>query len=354
MRVRLPVLWERNDGVFLPVITLVLYPEKLTMDDGQKRQEVAFLGVDGGGTFLRALLMSTHGELLSSSSGSSANPISVGSRSALENLESVVISCIDGLESVPHIQAATFALAGLSTRRSAEMALKRILETKIANLVNGRISVTNDTFAALWGTATSLPAIALVAGTGSHCLGIDDAGMVARASGLEYVLSDEGSAYYLGDRVLRSIVQARDGRGPSTLLTEMIFSYKRLNSLSELFEYIYEVPSIKQELASLGEFATKGAELGDEVATEIIHDAIDALMLALSTVVTKLRVSDKSFEVIATGGIFSNTLICNILSSRVLGRYPSATLKYTMSNASLGAAKIARDKPDYDIWRCYE
>ena len=316
--------------------------------------EIAYLGVDGGGTSLRASMISEMGGVLSTYSGNSANPISVGEFEAFNNLKVAVENCLIGANQTVFIQDATFALAGTSTRKIAQQMYRKIIESNLRDIIKGQIFVTNDTMAALWEGATRWPAIAIVAGTGSHCLGISKFGRVTRASGLEYILSDEGGAYYLGDRVLRSITKACDNRGEQTLLKELIFSKVGISSISELFEYIHSATSVKQTVASFAVFASEAAEQGDKIAIDIVNNGVLSLVDAIKAVRSSLSIEDDSFEIVAIGGVFNSDIYRNMLINKITLEFPLAEMKFLRPNASIGAAKMARDKPDYDIWSCYE
>jgi len=78
-----------------------------------------YLGVDGGGTFLRAILMSENGEIIASALGDSASIISVGEDKALSNLHRLLIECLSKIQN-PIIIRSVFAFAGVCTRTSAE------------------------------------------------------------------------------------------------------------------------------------------------------------------------------------------------------------------------------------------
>jgi glucosamine kinase len=66
-----------------------------------------------------------------------------------------------------------------------------------------RVEVISDAEAALLGALGDQPGLLVLAGTGSIVLGRDDRGRVARAGGLGPLIGDEGSAFWLGREWLR-------------------------------------------------------------------------------------------------------------------------------------------------------
>lgn len=304
---------------------------------------------------MRAALIDRDGNLLTAAKGPSANPFSVGWPAAIGNLRRVVRSCLNQLPSTVSISKSAFALAGLSTRRHATTAT-RLLHNAFPKEEVGAIVVTNDTFGTLWGSAHRLPAVALVAGTGSHCLGISSTGSVTRCLGLEYALSDEGSSYYIGDRVLRAIVRSCDGRSSrATILPELAYSRLNIKSLSDLFEFVYRGGRLKQRVAMFARLATKAATLNDQLALEIIDDATSCLGEAVRVVATSLRIHNTPFELFLIGGLLQNSqLVRTQLAKRIADHLPLAKPHVLRTNPAIGAALIARDLPPYDIWACYE
>jgi N-acetylglucosamine kinase-like BadF-type ATPase len=197
--------------------------------------------------------------------------------------------------------------------------------------------------------------LALVAGTGSHCLGIDALGRTARTLGLEYALSDEGSAFYLGDRVLRAVVRACDGRGRPTALVAAVFSSLGVSCLADLFDRVYALASLKQGVASFARHATRAAEQGDPVARGIVEDAAACLVEAVLAVARELGLGEVPCEVIAMGGVLADSDLMRSLLAAGVGRaLPAATLHFKEPNSALGAARLARDRPRHDLWRCHE
>jgi len=224
------------------------------------------------------------------------------------------------------------------------------------NLVGEKVFIASDTLAALWDGANALPAVVVVSGTGSHCLGINDSGSVARSLGLDYILSDEGSSYYLGNKVLRAVTQACDGTGESTVIKDIVFSHLGIINLSKLFDYIYGVRSIKQEVARFGRFAIQAAQQNDAVAFRIMIDAIDCLVKAAYVVCKKLDILEREVQMITVGGVFeNNSFFRDAFIQRLSRVLPNISVSSIRDiNSARGAAKMAQQGVEIDIWSCYE
>jgi N-acetylglucosamine kinase-like BadF-type ATPase len=100
--------------------------------------------------------------------------------------------------------------------------------------------VVNDALIALVAGAGENPGVVLVAGTGSIAYGRDARGRAARAGGWGYLLGDEGSGFWIGRRALLSVVRHADGRGPFTMLTELVLRHMGITRPAELIHETYD------------------------------------------------------------------------------------------------------------------
>ena len=67
------------------------------------------------------------------------------------------------------------------------------------------------------------PGIVVVGGTGSIALARDAHGTIHRSGGLGFRFSDEGGGYDIGRAAVQAVLQAADGRGPQTILTDLLY-----------------------------------------------------------------------------------------------------------------------------------
>lgn len=73
-----------------------------------------------------------------------------------------------------------------------------------AGFPNAQISVDHDLRASAYATWDGLPQVTCILGTGSNCVYYDGQTLQAGRSGYGYILGDEGSASYIGKRVIRA------------------------------------------------------------------------------------------------------------------------------------------------------
>jgi glucosamine kinase len=100
-----------------------------------------------------------------------------------------------------------------------------------------RVVVTGDLDIALEAAFGDKPGIVLVSGTGSVAVGRTPDGTVHRRGGYGWQMGDEGSGYAIGRAALLAVGQARDGRGPATLLNDLVLSRGPVGTFDELVRW---------------------------------------------------------------------------------------------------------------------
>jgi N-acetylglucosamine kinase-like BadF-type ATPase len=164
------------------------------------------------------------------------------------------------------------------------------------------VNVTTDADLVL---GTENACIALIAGTGSLCLGRNEAGETARSGGWGYLLGDEGSGYAIALAALRSAVRAADGRGPETDLLAALMQMLGVKSPAELIAKVYHAEMTRDQLSRLAavvfEYRTT-----DDVARTIVAAAARDLADIVATVAKRLRLSRGSYTLAVAGGLLLN------------------------------------------------
>jgi len=112
------------------------------------------------------------------------------------------------------IEAACLGLGGLDT--DEDLAAYTRIARRIFGSAAVRVQLENDGFIAIHAGTLGGPGIALIAGTGSTAVGVNERGERARSGGWGALFGDEGSAYDVGRQAIVRALHAMDGRGPST------------------------------------------------------------------------------------------------------------------------------------------
>jgi N-acetylglucosamine kinase-like BadF-type ATPase len=142
--------------------------------------------------------------------------------------------------------------------------------------------------------------VAAVCGTGTGFCAVNPAqGLSARASGQEYLLSDEGGGFDIGLRGLRAVVRAADGRGPATALSAALAAWRDVTPAT-LRGLIHGSEEPKVLVASFATSVLLAADQGDPAARAIVAQAVDELLAGVQAVARRAQLSD-AFEIVLSG-----------------------------------------------------
>jgi N-acetylglucosamine kinase-like BadF-type ATPase len=237
-----------------------------------------FLGVDGGGTQTRAVVVDDAGVERAAAQGDGANPHRVGAERAVAAIAAVAAEAARRAGGRLPLTAAWLGLAGLDSPAD-----EAALTPGLASLA-AVTHLVNDAELPL----SALPAqvgVALIAGTGSIAVGRNEAGAATRVGGWGHTLGDEGSGYALGAAALVAAVRAADGRGEPTILLERILSAWGLDAANQLIARVYAGAGggATAPVAQVAPIVLQAARAGDALAQGIIQRGAEELALAALT-----------------------------------------------------------------------
>jgi N-acetylglucosamine kinase len=260
-------------------------------------EEDHVLGLDGGGTRTRCVIVSSSGHILARGSGGPSNPLTAEMDNAVNSIETAIKDAsrqcgINGFRS------SVMGIAGTERTSTIDDFTSRLQSRDL-----GELCIISDAKIALSGATGYRSGVVVISGTGSIAYGENDKGETARAGGWGWRLGDEGSGFQIGNKALIASLRDYDGRGPQTLLTGKILEIFELKSQDELVDLIYKQNLGNEEIASLSSVVGNIAMQGDEVALKILEDAGIELSVAATAVINRLRLSG-NFPIALVGGVF--------------------------------------------------
>jgi N-acetylglucosamine kinase-like BadF-type ATPase len=292
------------------------------------------LGVDGGGSGTRCVVIDASGKALSRSSGGPSNPLTTG----FDEAAAAIMGAVERATEKAGIEVFSAACLGIAgtDRPSGRDALMERLE-----IPSGRVRMVTDAAAALAGATGGGPGVIVISGTGSIALGMNEGGETARAGGWGWRLGDEGSGYYIGNRALISALRAHDGRGRPTLLSKRISEQLNLGDVSQLIDRVYVEGMGVGEVAALALLVGEAASEGDEEAASIMKEAGEELGAAATAVIWRLGLGG-GFRVAYNGGVFKlGGVLLSSFVEAVRGARPSSVIGPPRFEADVGAAMLA-------------
>jgi len=236
-----------------------------------------FVGVDAGGTKVRAAV-------LDAVTGRAVRLMGPGANAAVEGPVAAAERILDVLSGCSGIRSMTVGLAG-AWSGTVRARVARIIRRRLAP---DRLAVLNDAEAVLMALAPSENAILLTVGTGAVAMGRDRTGRMVRADGWGPLAGDAGSGYWIGRRALEAALSARDGRGPATSLTGPVLRAAGITRPEENIHRLYSAPAGSARIAALAPLVLASAKRGDRVARGIVRDAAAALAVSVRSVIRRL------------------------------------------------------------------
>jgi N-acetylmuramic acid 6-phosphate etherase len=288
----------------------------------------AILGVEGGGTKTRWILLDRQGRRLAAGTEGPGNVLLAGR----EGLRKIFRQVAGRLPQAP--AAIGVGLAG--ARGTAEMALARgALQSvwpKVKSIVVGQD--TDSALAAAWGREDGF---LVIAGTGSNVVG-RVAGKKYSAGGHGHLLGDAGSGYDLAARALRAVYRERDRLGVAPKVAAALLAHAGAADLDRLLRAVYQSRG-KDWLAGFAPVVLRSAARGDALARDVVREATGELAERLAELARRLRV--RRPRVALTGGLVENELYRKALARAVGARLPGARVTVVQTPGEVGAARMA-------------
>ncbi|MEA2016794.1 MAG: BadF/BadG/BcrA/BcrD ATPase family protein [Actinomycetota bacterium] len=303
------------------------------------------LGVDGGGSKTTVQISDLGGEKLLRVVCGASSYKSVGKEKAVENLNRGVLKAINNLENPEdvHFESSCFGFAGNDVSEDLRIYRRIVFNDRVKDYIDKKKTIIcNDTRIGLEAGSDSKNRIVIIAGTGSNCLGINEEGKTAGASGWDYILADEGSGYGVGHKALKAIVRSYDGRGEKTVLTRVIMEKLKLDKVLDLTSWVYDAPFSKIKISALAKTVCSAALMGDNVSMKILTEEAEEASVSVITVAKKLGLENKRFDLVFVGGLFKcREYFRNTLINKLKKSLPKVNFVPGLVNPVEGAVKLA-------------
>ena len=298
------------------------------------------VAVDAGGTSTRAMVVRPPGRCLGYAKAGSGNPIAVGpQRAAASVAESVGEALLGAGVSSTHIRQVTLAMAG-----AGSTAVSDEIRRTLAGLgLDAPLVFESDLLATYFSGTHEPHGYAVIAGTGAGAIRVEDGRQVAVADALGWLLGDEGSGFWIGQRVVRAALADLDGRGPATALTPLLLARLGVPAPSDagdrepvrtLVRMLYAAPPVR-----LADHAGLAFEVeGDGVAERILDDAAASLARTL----TAVRSPAMSGPVVLGGGILGrSSQVADRLAAACGPEELDAEELHTVADGAVGVCVLA-------------
>jgi N-acetylglucosamine kinase-like BadF-type ATPase len=296
------------------------------------------IGVDGGATKTVALIGTENGKILGQGESGPSNYHNVGTVAASAAIkEAVTEACKDARVKRSNLEFAVVALAAVDSPKDKVTAVRFLRDIRIAR----KNLVVHDSVAALQAATNGRPGIVVISGTGCVAAGLNRTGRFVRAGGWGYLIDDEGSAYDIGIKALRSAFRMIDGRAPRTRLTSILKRKFRVKTLEDALSLIYSKRLGVEGIAALTPLVSRLAS-GDMVCREILNSAGMTLADLACIVAKRLRMTHDTFPIVLVGGTFKvRRYLLRPFMARLRTKCPRAKVDIMRVEPVLGAFSLA-------------
>lgn len=302
-----------------------------------------FVGVDGGGTKTRTLVVSEDGRCLGSALTGASNPNSVGASKAHENLIEGLNLAAKSAGGCAVFEGAFFGISGVNDSLTAKDFRRELAsDTRVRFAA---IDVENDTRSLCASAFGMKSGIVLIAGTGSKCYGRTEDGREWETGGYDFHVSDEAGAFDLARRGLIAAVRAADGRGEATMLKDILFKELQIVETGQISQRLHQdslknpgTPMTKDEIAALAVFVGQAYAAGDAVAGKILRSAMSDLVDMVDAVARKLEIPATGLRLGITGGVILNEPCATLFRGTMRERFPQSEIFEPVLPPVVGAA----------------
>jgi len=299
------------------------------------------IGIDGGGTKTECAVADLSGKVLHRAFGKPSNFLAIGVDVAVENLFELIEGILFKIEAdFSDIKMLLVGTAGAGREEDAS-----ILETKFNDYTMREgikiksVKVVSDARIALDGAFSGNTGCILIAGTGSITFGKDKNGFIHHNGGFGRLIGDEGSGYSIGRKGLAAVAKELDGRGETTLITQMLNNKHNISSAPDLIINVYKN---NFDIASAATLVLTAANENDGAALQILNEEADELLLHINAVMKKMK--SKKLNIAFTGNLIANkNIYSDLLRMKIADNLPSIKIKEPDNTPVEGAILLAKE-----------
>jgi len=253
------------------------------------------VGVDSGGTHTNVRIVDPEG----GAKGVTELDKSLTSNRTNAELQGVLTAIFNTVLARTEGQAASLWINAAGYSAPTRERFDRLLAA-CSDFFTGPVGMANDAVSLL--LAHPAETVVVVAGTGSASKARRPDGCVISRGGDEWVVSDQGSAFWIGLAGIRAAYEGLEGGPETALVGSFVEHYRPVRADDDATTLEDQARSIGRQLAGLGtdtkptiaSFArevTRQAELGDAEAQGVVRTAVDQLAASAARVYRQLAAS---------------------------------------------------------------
>ncbi len=302
----------------------------------KKLKEKFIAAVDGGGTKTLTVISDLNKNIIGQGISGPSSPRNVGiDRSVDSIVDSIVLAL--GSKDI-ELEMVFTGLASLAEEfQDKTQELEKKIKSKLKGILKGKVIVVSDQIVAFASGTDKKEGVIVISGTGSVARGWKGEKDV-KVSGWGW-LADEGSAFWVGQKVYSTTMRSIDGRQKKSLLVDMVIKELKIKDVVDYNKKIYN-NNLTEIIPQLSIIADKASLEGDKLAIDIFKEAGRELALSANTVINKLDFN-KEFPLVLVGGMFKSKYLLASFKKEVKKQNPLADIIVSKNDPVFGAVKSA-------------
>lgn len=301
-----------------------------------------YLGVDGGNSGTRALLIDAEGSAHGYGHGGNANYQGQGLDSALSHVTAAIGEACRAAGLAPReVAHAYLALAGDDTEDDHTLLLTGVRDT----LPGLTFALGNDVWAGLRAGSIGGAGVAVNCGSGTGTVGRNAQGDAVIIPDLGYAFGDSGGGVQIAVDAFRAVIRAWDGRGEPTALTALVLDLTRQPDVDRLYLAMHRQHVGRDVYRAATRLVFQAAAAGDAVAIGILRRIGTEMGVSAAAVARRLALQAERFPLVLTGGAVRT--LRSPLAAAVVARLheeaPRAEPTLPLLQPVAGAALLALD-----------
>ena len=258
-----------------------------------------YLGIDGGGTKTKVVIIDQNEHIIYENTGSASSIDTVSNDETYLVIKNALSPYFDAHPN--HVIDACFAgLGGVvfeSDYHVVEDLIRKLPYIKEHAIIQAR----NDMENALYSGYCFEEGIALISGTGMVAFGKHH-DKTHKASGWGYKEGELGSAFHLGTEAIRYLIRAFDARVEKDDFARDIAHIVEMNKTTDIMDVLDRYYDQRTKVASLAPIVTKYANLNHPYAKSIVDQATDECALAIHAVYQQLSLKSPTLVIVGSLG----------------------------------------------------
>ncbi|MGL4570110.1 MAG: N-acetylglucosamine kinase, partial [Clostridium sp.] len=261
-----------------------------------------YLGIDGGGTKTQFTITDEKLNVIGTLNKGTSHFKQIGLLGVRDVLKTGFLDILKKCNiKEEKLAGIGIGIAGYGNVKEHRDALEEIIYDVFKDF---NVTLKNDVEIAHAGALGGEDGVVIVAGTGSIALSKKGENY-KRCGGWGYTIGDEGSAYYIGKKIIEIFSKEADGRKDKTPIYDMLKKYTNIISDYDLIKYINEeIKCDRLKIAELSMICFEAAKEGDKEAINIFSSAASELSEMINLLVKDY--DNRTVYVSYLGGVFKS------------------------------------------------